>query len=74
MTLKLPKLPKRTLVKINIVLNPDTHDAMLDYARVYEETYSSKESIENLIPFIVVSFLNNDLAFKRARKIMCLKN
>lgn len=68
MTLKLPKLPKRTPVKINIVLNPATHDAMVDYARIYKETYGNKESIEELIPYIVESFLGNDRAFKKARK------
>lgn len=68
MALKLSKLPKRTPVKINIVLNPITHDAMLDYARIYEETYGNKESIEELIPFMITAFLDNDHAFKRAKK------
>ena len=68
MALKLSKLPKRTPVKINIVLDPKTHGAMVDYARIYEETYGSKESIEELIPFIIASFLNNDHAFKKSRK------
>lgn len=70
MALKLSKLPKRTPVKINIVLNPETHDAMVDYAHIYEDTYGSKESIEELIPFIVVNFLDNDHAFKRMRKTL----
>ncbi|MBL1420134.1 MAG: DUF2274 domain-containing protein [Alphaproteobacteria bacterium] len=68
MTLKLSKLPKRTPVKVNIVLNPETHDAMIDYARIYEETYGSKESVEELIPFIIANFLDNDHAFKKVRK------
>lgn len=68
MALKLSKLPKRTPVKINVVLNPETHDAMIDYARIYEETYSSKESIEELIPYMIVGFLENDHAFKKARR------
>ena len=68
MALKLSKLPKRTPIKINIVLNPETHDAMIDYAKIYEKTYGNKESIEELIPFIIVGFLDNDHAFKRARK------
>lgn len=69
MTLKLSKLPKRTPIKINIVLKPETHDAMVDYARIYEEAYGSKESVEELIPFMIASFLENDHAFKRARKV-----
>ena len=68
MALKLLKLPKRTPVKINIVLNPETHNAMVDYARIYEETYGSKESIEELIPYMITGFLDNDHAFKRARR------
>ncbi len=69
MALKLSKLPKRTPVKINIVLNPETHDAMTDYARIYEETYGNKENIEELIPFMIASYLDNDHAFKKARKL-----
>ena len=68
MALKLSKLPKRTPVKINIMLNPEIHDAMIDYAEIYEQTYGNNESIEELIPFIVANFLDNDHAFKRARK------
>ena len=69
MTLKLSKLPKRTPAKISIVLNPETHAAMIDYARIYEETYGSKESIEELIPFMIANYLDNDHAFKKARKL-----
>ena len=68
MALKLSKLPKRTPVKINIVLTPETHEAMVDYADIYEETYGNRENIEELIPFMITAFLDNDHAFKRARK------
>lgn len=74
MTLKLSKLPKRTPIKINIVLKPETHDAMVDYARIYEETYGSKESVEELIPFMIASFLDNDHAFKKVRKQNKIQN
>ena len=69
MALKLSKLPKRTPVKMSIILTPETHEAMIDYARIYEETYGNKESIEELIPFMIVSFLENDHTFKRTRKV-----
>lgn len=69
MALKLSKLPKRTPVKINIVLDPETHSSMVDYARIYEETYGSKENIEELIPFMIAAFLDNDHAFKKSRKL-----
>uniref|UniRef100_A0A2A4Z731 Transposase n=1 Tax=OCS116 cluster bacterium TaxID=2030921 RepID=A0A2A4Z731_9PROT len=68
MALKLSKLPKRTPIKISIVLNPETHEAMVDYARIYEEVYGSKESIEELIPYMIKGFLNNDHVFKKARR------
>ena len=68
MALKLSKLPKRTPVKINIVLNPETHEAMVDYARIYEETYDIKENIEELIPYMIVNYLDNDHAFKKVRR------
>ena len=74
MALKLSKIPKRTPIKINIVLNPETHEAMVDYARIYEETYGSKESIEELIPFIIAGYLNNDHAFKKMRKNLISSN
>lgn len=68
MALKLSKLPKRTPVKVNIVFNPETHEALVDYACIYEKTYGSKESIEELIPYIIANYLDNDHAFKKARK------
>lgn len=69
MALKLSRLPKRTPVKINIVLNPETHEAMVDYARIYEQTYGNKESIEELIPYMIVNYLDNDHVFKKARRV-----
>ena len=68
MALKLSKLPRRTPVKVNIVLSPETHEAMVDYACIYEKTYGTKESIEELIPYMIAGFLENDHAFKKARK------
>lgn len=74
MALKLSKLPKRTPVKVIIALNPEIHDAMIDYAEIYEQTYGSKERIEDLIPFMIAGFLDNDHAFKRARKGIVVSN
>ena len=70
MALKLSKLPKRIPIKVNIVLNPETHDAMVDYARIYEETYGNKESIEQLIPYMIANYLDNDYFFKKERKLI----
>lgn len=68
MTLKLSKLPKRTPVKVTSIFPPDVHDALRDYATLYEQTYHSKESIEELVPFIVAAFFEADSTFKKARK------
>ena len=68
MSLRLGKLPDRTPVKLSIALDPDLHAALADYAAIYEQTYGSREKIEDLAPFMLEGFLNGDAAFKRARK------
>ena len=68
MTLKLPQLPKRTPIKVTTIFPPDVHDALMEYAAVYQETYGQKEKVEDLIPFIVAAFLDADSGFKKARK------
>lgn len=70
MSLRLGKLPDRTPVKLSIALDPDLHAALTDYAAVYEQTYGSREKIEDLAPFMLEGFLNGDAAFKRARKTL----
>ncbi len=66
--LKLGPLPKTTPVKLTCTFPPDVHDALVDYARVYERAYGSRESPGNLVPFIVEAFLGSDTAFKKARR------
>ncbi len=68
MSIKLSKLPNRTPVKMTVVFQPDTHSVLADYRQIYEQTYGSKECIEDLIPFMVMAFLEGDNAFKKARK------
>lgn len=65
--LKLPKLPDRTPVKITISVLPDVSEALNAYADAYEATYGRRESVSDLIPFMLDSFLANDRAFKRWR-------
>jgi hypothetical protein len=36
--LRLPRLPDRTPVKITISISPDLHQALTDYAALYQET------------------------------------
>ena len=35
--IKLGRLPDRTPVKLTVMLSPDLHDALNDYARIYAE-------------------------------------
>lgn len=66
--LKLPKLPNRIPVRLTVNVAPDLHLALLDYGRLYAETYGREESIAELVPAILAAFLESDRAFSRRRK------
>lgn len=66
--LKLGKLPDRTPVKITITVSPDLNQALRDYAAIYRTTYGETESVADLIPFMLSSFLESDRGFVKARK------
>jgi hypothetical protein len=66
--LRLARLPDRTPVKITISVPPDLHQALADYAELYRETYSQEESVQDLIPAMLASFLEGDKAFARRRR------
>ena len=66
--LKLAKLPDRVAVKLTITIQPDLAQALREYAAVYRATYSETESVEELIPFMLASFLEGDRGFAKARK------
>lgn len=66
-SLKLPKLPERAPVKITIVIDPALHTMLRAYATLYRETYGAEESLTELIPYMLKSFLQSDRSFVRAR-------
>jgi hypothetical protein len=66
--LKLAKLPDRMPVKLTITVQPHLAQALREYAAVYRATYGEVESVEELIPFMLASFLEGDRGFARARK------
>ncbi len=66
--LRLSKLPDRTPVKITVTLSPALNRSLCAYAQLYQETYGSAESLSELIPYMLQSFLDSDRAFARARK------
>jgi hypothetical protein len=66
--LKLAKLPDRTPVKLTITVQPDLAQGLREYAAVYRATYGEAESVEELVPFMLASFLEGDRGFAKARK------
>jgi len=66
--MKLNKLPDREVTKITFTANAELKSALQDYAEIYRQTYNGKESVADLIPFMLETFINTDHAFKRARK------
>ena len=66
--LKLARLPDRTPVKIAVHVAPDLHQALRDYAELYREAYGAEETVADLIPAMLASFLESDRAFVQRRK------
>lgn len=66
--LKLSKLPDRVPVKMTFTAPPDLAQGLREYAAVYRATYGEAESVEELIPFMLASFLEGDRGFAKARK------
>ena len=68
MSLKLNKLPNRETAKITFTANAELKLAFQDYAEIYRQTHGGKETVADLIPFILDSFISADHGFKRARR------
>jgi hypothetical protein len=68
MTLKLDKLPDRESTKISFTADAELKAALNDYAEIYRRSYGQKESVIDLIPFMLEAFMNADHSFKRARR------
>ena len=66
--LKLGRLPERAPVRLTIGLSPELNRDLADYALAYEEAYGTRETVAELIPFMLEKFLSADRAFARARK------
>ncbi len=72
--LRLSALPDRTTVKITVNLSPDLNQTLADYAAAYEAAYGKRESVANLIPYMLASFLESDREFGRIRKARSAKS
>lgn len=68
--LKLGKLPDRTPIKLGITLTPELHQTLQAYAVAYEAAYGRTESVSDLIPAMLESFLASDREFAKARRGM----
>lgn len=67
-SLKLGRLPDRTPSKITITVSAALSQALNDYAALYRQTYGESETVTELIPFMLLEFLEGDRAFAKARK------
>lgn len=65
--IKLGKLPDRTPVKVTVTITPDLQATLADYASFYAEAYGVREPVTELIPAMLVSFLESDRGFARSR-------
>lgn len=65
--LRLPKLPRRTVVKLAIALAPDLHERLIEYAQLYRETYGEEEPLTELVPYMLKSFIDADRRFAKRR-------
>lgn len=63
--LRLARLPDRTPVKITISISPELNQVLAEYAELYRETHGQAEPVQELIPAMLVSFLQGDKAFAR---------
>jgi hypothetical protein len=66
--LKLAKLPDRLPAKLTITVQPDLARALREYAAIYRATYGEAEPVEELVPYMLASFLEGDRGFAKARK------
>lgn len=70
MTLKLDRLPQRSPTKLTISVSPELKGALDAYAEIYAQTYGQRESVAELIPFMLDAFINADPGFRRARRTL----
>lgn len=68
MTLKLARLPDRTPVKVTMTVSPELHRMLQDYAAFYAKSYGSEETVAELCPYMLQTFMEADRGFQKARK------
>lgn len=68
MTLKIGPIVERASVRLAVVLPPNTHDALTDYARIHAQAFGKELPLADLAALMIERFLQSDAAFRRARK------
>lgn len=68
MELKLAKLPDRAPVKIAMTVMPELYRLLQAYAAFYAKTYGSEESVAELCPYMLQTFMEADRGFQKARR------
>ncbi|MBY0423575.1 MAG: DUF2274 domain-containing protein [Parvularculaceae bacterium] len=68
MTLKIGPVMDRASVKLAVMLHPDAHDALADYAIIHAREFGREIPLAELAALMIERFLHSDAAFKRARK------
>ena len=66
--IKLGRISDRTPIKLAITITPDLKDQLDAYAEAYGAAYGQQEKVEELIPFLLQSFIEGDRGFARSRK------
>lgn len=69
-TLRIAKLPNLTPVKLTVSLEPEVHQMLEDYAKIYADSYGETVKTAELVPSMIAVFLATDNGFKRARKAL----
>ena len=65
--LKLPKLPDRTAVKMTITASAELSRDLQEYADAYAAAYGAKETVAELIPYMLSAFIAGDSGFRRLK-------
>ena len=72
-TLRIAKLPNLTPVKLTVSLEPEVHQMLEDYAKIYGDSYGETVNPAELVPSMIAGFMAMDNGFKRARKALSAK-
>lgn len=65
--LRLPKLPDRSPVKVSFQATPQLFADLTRYAVLYKDAYGQEEAVSDLIPSMLMAFLDSDRAFAKTR-------